>query len=611
MIGGAPPMKFLVKLQHPDPGRSGLAEKEGEVLVLGAGTGDVSLDLPGIRGVLVRVRAGRGGLELKAADGAPIPILLGGQELGARFQPLFEGENLEIGDYRIEISWQGEELEGLDVASLGGGEGEGLAGWFEEFISLADRMEGVRDLEELARAAMEGVLATTGADRVFLMLEREEGGPREWFRSRLGGDRPFGVSRSLVRRVADEKAVVFVPRSASDPSVAGLLSVRREGISSSVVVPLRALGGNVGVLYADCIEPGHSLGPADFQKAALLGRLLAGAVGNRQLVRRVMKDDGPLPEALRTKSPACADMVEKARLGAPTSYTILIRGETGSGKDLCARAIHELSKRASGPFVAVNCAAIPSALMESELFGHARGAFTGADRDRDGFFVAAEGGTLFLDEIGDMDLDLQAKILRALETREIVPVGGRNARKVDVRILAATHRDLEAMVEKGAFRGDLYYRLRELEIRLPPLRERPEDLLPLAERFLEEAALELGRGPRPGLSPEASARLLEHDWPGNIRELRHAMRGAALSCTSGRVGPGDLDLQGLRFGEETPKGDSAGVPPGGWKERLERQEREALEATLREAGGNLTKAAALFGLPRTTYRERLIRHGLL
>ena len=351
----------------------------------------------------------------------------------------------------------------------------------------------------------------------------------------------------------------------------------------------------------------------DVQRLAFIGRLLASALGNRALVSSLVKAapamDAALHPALQTKSPACAEMVERVKLYAPADYTVLIRGETGTGKEVTARCLHDLSRRKKGPFVAVNCAAIPEQLMESILFGHEKGAFTGATETRGGHFVEADGGTLFLDEIGDMAPDLQAKILRCLQDRIVVPVGSRRKVTVDVRIMAATHRNLEKMAEAGQFREDLYYRLRELEIVLPSLRERPEDVLGLCNRFLGEAARDLGMESVPELAAATLDHLSRLPWRGNIRELRHVIKGAALRAGGAPILVSHLDAAPTQMEHA---GEGAMLDPNmTWKERLEATEKEALEQTLLEASGNLTRGAELFGVPRTTYREKLVKNGLL
>ncbi|MCA8957517.1 MAG: sigma-54-dependent Fis family transcriptional regulator, partial [Planctomycetes bacterium] len=244
-------------------------------------------------------------------------------------------------------------------------------------------------------------------------------------------------------------------------------------------------------------------------------------------------------------------------------------------------------------------------------FGHEKGAFTGATEARHGHFVEADGGTLFLDEIGDMAADLQAKILRTLQDRIVMPVGSRRKVSVDVRILAATHQDLESMVESGRFREDLYYRLRELEIRIPSLHERPEDILTLANRFLAEAARELGLDAVPELAAATLDHLHRMTWRGNIRELRHVIKGAALRAAGGPILVAHLDAAPAKSERPTDRGPALDESALTWKERLEATEREALEQTLREADGNLTRGAELFGVPRTTYREKLVKNGLL
>jgi transcriptional regulator with PAS, ATPase and Fis domain len=429
--------------------------------------------------------------------------------------------------------------------------------------------------------------------------------------------------------------VVHVPLAAADPIVRNYQSVRSEGISAAVALPIQSLGKVLGVMYADCTRDGAVLTAEDLQRVAFVSRMLASAIGNRVLVKSLLvrESSAAAPHfALVTNAPSCAEMVQRVKLYAPADYTVMLRGETGTGKEVIARALHDLSRRSKGPFVPVNCAAIPEQLMESMLFGHEKGSFTGAQQSRRGHFEEAHGGTIFLDEIGDMAVELQAKILRVLQDRVVTPIGGRRQTKVDVRILAATHQDLETMVRSGKFREDLYYRLRELEIVLPSLRDRLEDLPLLCDRFLTEAAEELGYPEPQRVHPEAMARLQKHPWRGNIRELRHAMKGAALRAAGSMVMAHHLDLDryeqhlaavaaakpepGPMSPQQVPSQGMAPAAPAQdaamtWKERLEAQEKEALQRTMEAAGGNLTRAAELFGVPRTTYREKLIRYGLL
>ena len=244
---------------------------------------------------------------------------------------------------------------------------------------------------------------------------------------------------------------------------------------------------------------------------------------------------------------------------ADSDATVLLLGETGTGKELVAHAIHRHGRRAKAPFVPVNCAAIPEALLESLLFGHVRGAFTGAVADRIGSFREAQGGTLFLDEIGDMDLAMQAKLLRVLQEREVTPVGGRPA-AIDVRVVAATHRDLDHAVREGRFREDLFYRLGVVPITLPPLRDRLADIVPLAEHFLAYAS---GGREVKRLAADAAARLLEHPWPGNVRELKNAIDRAATLGRRPTIGASDLDFLAAGHAGAAPKDWLAGTLPGG------------------------------------------------
>jgi transcriptional regulator with PAS, ATPase and Fis domain len=276
---------------------------------------------------------------------------------------------------------------------------------------------------------------------------------------------------------------------------------------------------------------------------------------------------------------------------AMQSVTVLILGASGSGKEAVARAVHRLSPRASGPFVPVNVPAIPAALLESELFGHARGAFTGAERDRRGLLEEAAGGTIFFDEIGDLSPPLQSKLLRALQEREIRRVGENRARPIDVRVVSATSRELAERVEAGQFREDLFYRLHVAVIRMPPLKDRGRDALVLARHFLDQFAREYGRG-RLRLAPEAAASIAAYPWPGNVRELQNAISQAAALCDSdGSVGLALLP-DGVRNapGREEPSGD--------YRARLDVHRRDLIAAALERAGGNRSRAARELGLSR-------------
>ncbi|HHH30136.1 MAG TPA: sigma-54-dependent Fis family transcriptional regulator, partial [Polyangiaceae bacterium] len=296
---------------------------------------------------------------------------------------------------------------------------------------------------------------------------------------------------------------------------------------------------------------------------------------------------------------------------AESHVTVLVLGETGTGKERVARAMHVLGPRASGRFVAVNCSAIPAELLESELFGHARGAFTGAGRERAGLFEEASGGTLFLDEIGDMPLALQAKLTRVLEERAVRRLGESRERPVDVRIVAATHRDLAAMVEEGTFREDLWYRMNVAALRLPALRERPEDIEPLALHFLEEHERRSGKLHLHGFAEEALDVLRQHDWPGNIRQLRAAVDRACVVATGDRIRRADLPPE-LTASDPFPSSRTlqsltwAGVLEAGRDDVARRY----LAALLRAHRGRVTEAAAQAGVERESFYRLCRKHGV-
>jgi transcriptional regulator with PAS, ATPase and Fis domain len=278
---------------------------------------------------------------------------------------------------------------------------------------------------------------------------------------------------------------------------------------------------------------------------------------------------------------------------------VLILGESGTGKELLARALHRTSPRADGPFIAVNCSAIPETLLESELFGHRKGAFTDAHQDRPGLFQTAEGGTIFLDEIGDMAPALQGKLLRVLQEKEVQPLGGMTPVPIDVRIVTATHRDLMSLVESDRFREDLMYRINVIEVHVPPLRERPDDLLPLVHHFLDKHGRLLGKCGST-VSKDAMAALRRHRWPGNVRELENVIERALVLGDSDVVDLGDLPKR-LR---DQPARDTSAAKG----RRLADVEREHIIRTLREAAGNKAAAARVLGLDRKTLYRKLTLH---
>jgi len=333
----------------------------------------------------------------------------------------------------------------------------------------------------------------------------------------------------------------------------------------------------------------------------ILSARVAELLERRPTGRRVR--DGALA-GMVGHSPPIRDVFQAVRSVAPTDTTVLIRGETGSGKELLARAVHDLSRRAEGPFVAVNCSALAEGVLESELFGHVKGAFTGALTSRVGLFAAADGGTLFLDEVGDVSLRLQQRLLRVLQEREVMPVGATSPHPVDVRVVAATHRDLEEEMRAGRFREDLFYRLNVFALQVPPLRERRGDIPLLVEAALERARERVPAGVG-SVSPLAMRLLRAYDWPGNVRELFAVVESSAIRAGGARVEAQHLPAVVRGVAE-------ADLSRGGarYRARGEDEERSAIEAALRSAGGSRTRAAEMLGMSRTTLWRRMRDFGM-
>ncbi|TNC16198.1 sigma-54-dependent Fis family transcriptional regulator [Methylobacterium terricola] len=403
-------------------------------------------------------------------------------------------------------------------------------------------------------------------------------------------------------------------RVAADPAIAAvLLDLRMPGDLDGMAVlqrlRARAEAPPVAVLTAyasaeNTIEA-MRLGAYDHLTKPVGRAELAGLLAG-MLARPTAKPAPPAPASgdscLIGTSEAMRRVQKAVGLAADSDATVLLQGETGTGKEIAARALHAHGRRRAGPFVPVNCAAIPAELLESELFGHLRGAFTGAVRDRPGAFREAQDGTLFLDEIGDMPPAMQAKILRALQERVVTPVGGQPV-PVTVRVVAATHRDLPRLVAEGGFRQDLFYRLNVVPIALPPLRERLADILILAEHFLG-----LSGGAAKRLTSEAAAALMRHPWPGNVRELRNVIERAALLARGPAIGPADL---GLADGAEPPpdlvRPDWPGEDLPGAVARLEEA---MIRRALMENGGNRARAAKRLGIQRQLLYAKIDRYRL-
>jgi DNA-binding NtrC family response regulator len=355
--------------------------------------------------------------------------------------------------------------------------------------------------------------------------------------------------------------------------------------SPSVPDAVRAIKGGAENLLAKPLQPNELLAAVE---------RLAGKLAQR----RALLPQSPPPETygLIGISEGIRNVIERIERAAAINANVLIHGESGTGKELVARAIHYRSDRAAARFVPVNCTAIPDTLIESELFGHVKGAFTGAKESRAGFFQIADGGTIFLDEIGDASLNLQGKLLRVLQNKEIHIVGSSHVRKVDTRIIAATHKNLLSMVDQNHFREDLFYRLDVVDIYVPPLRERPDDILPLVNHFLGKYAKEMGLTP-PSLSDQAIVNLNNYNWPGNVRELENLTQRLLVNDNNGTLDVSDLPgtmHRGIR-----PTIDAL--------KTLAAVEAEHILRILKSTDGNKTRAASILGIDRKTLRQKLKR----
>ncbi|HEX3769794.1 MAG TPA: sigma 54-interacting transcriptional regulator [Polyangiaceae bacterium] len=515
------------------------------------------------------------------------------------------------------------------------GDAPGLAPPASAFDRVALRMTSTLDLDEVLAAVTIGLVEEidVALARIWLLDEVDDAlhlRASSGLSTRLDGNyRRVAVGALKIGFIAASGEPVTTNDVAHDPRIADHAWAAAEGLVSFAGWPLRFRGERLGVLATFARR---ALGEAELSRLALFANQAAIAIKNARLFAEVdalsarlradnayLRAEAATPDdAMRDleKTPGLAAVVAQLRDVAPTPTSVLVHGETGTGKELVARAVHEASARRERPFVRVNCAALSAALIESELFGHERGAYTGALQRRLGRFELAHGGTLFLDEIGELPLEVQPKLLRVLQERELERVGGTQTVRVDVRIVAATNRDLAREVEAGRFRADLYYRLAVFPIEVPPLRARKQDIEPLAQAFAVELGRRVGKAVR-GLSAGARARLLAYDWPGNVRELYNVIERASIVARREVLDEGDLPPLAAAA-SASPAIPAAGAlataaPPVTGDASLEAVERTHILRVLEQTNGVVegsAGAARLLGLAPSTLRSRMAQLGI-
>jgi Nif-specific regulatory protein len=496
-----------------------------------------------------------------------------------------------------------------------------------QLYRLALEMGGANNSKQLAEIVLAGLASGTSADIGALLLlpnpveSGEDPGELTLVAYRSSGERPYQkVSEYLSTTVLKSREAILARDVADDSLLVNRDSLGEIHAKSVICAPIR-LGKRIyGLIHLYSTNPDRKLEPDDLEYTLAVADQCAGALDN--LLRQEKLADGlakvrnenlKLREQLGIESDLVGSSASiealKNKIGriAPTDAIVLIRGESGVGKELVARAIHFTSRRRNGSFVCMNCAALTESLLESELFGHEKGSFTGATSRKIGKFEQAHKGTLFLDEVGEMGPGIQAKFLRVLEGHPFERVGGNTPIQVDVRVVAATNRNLEQAVEGGEFRKDLYFRLHVMEIVVDPLRDRVDDVEVLARHFLQGFAGNTGRTVK-DFTPSAIEKLKAYDWPGNVRELQNAVERAVILCMGELVGAGDIQLSGLGGGEEQRAAAHASAAGALGDITLEALEQQHILAVLERANWNKSHAAQILGIERSTLDRKLKRY---
>ena len=587
-------------------------------------------------------------------EGAQNPVKLRGMPI--KEAELRSGDRFAVGTCEVELLVP-DDRPSLDDTHLV--EDRQTARDLSAFIEVARALNDERDLSRLLTRIVDAAILLSGAERGFLIVGQGESSTVEVarnFAQEEVNSPEFKISRTLAHRVRETGVPELTTNAQEDARFQGLASVTDLRLRSVLCIPMRIRGKVEGVMYVDNRLQNHVFEEREKRLLLSLADHAGVAISNARMLRelegkhleleralhRISELNAQLEGRLQEQAATIDDMrqqLDESTKGLtfahdyrgivgnsrrmhevfrlldkyiPADDPLLILGESGTGKELVARAIHKLGPRSKGPFISENCGALPESLLESELFGYEKGAFTGATTSRKGLVVAASGGVLFLDEIGEMDVDLQKKLLRVLQEGEVRPLGSRDVVKVDVRVVTATNRNLEEMVREGEFREDLYYRLAVLPIHLPPLRERRDDIPALVDRILSDLARE-SQAPRTRIGLDVMDLLVAHRWPGNVRELQNEVRRAAI-LAEGLIDSRHLSEQVRNPREPDPLSDEPGLVPAERGTTLPDMVRELeireIGKAVRQSGGNKSRTSEMLGLSRFALQRKLEKYEL-